>query len=114
MRLIDKLPQRPNLNESLVRIITTFLFVHATKNEKLPDYYTEINNPNTLLQIMGNIAFLHDLVPEAKRAISATTEPEPHKNTVPPKTTIISGGIIYTFQEQMITSTFVIAITRIK
>ena len=107
MRLIDKLPQKPNLDESLVRIITTFLFVHATKNEKLPDYYAEINNPNTLLQIMGNIAFLHDLVPEAKRAISATTEPNPHKNTVPPKTTIISGGINPAYGENNAETTMV-------
>ncbi|MGN0929495.1 MAG: ElyC/SanA/YdcF family protein [Alphaproteobacteria bacterium] len=49
MRDISKLPNTPVLNEEIVRIITTMLFINDTE-------------PNTLLQIMGNIAFLPDMI----------------------------------------------------
>lgn len=96
MRMIDKLPKTPNLDEALVRIITAFLFIHTTDNPNHPDYYAEINNPNTLLQIMGNIAFLHDLVPEAKRIISNAN---PSSKSYAPQTTVISGGINPAYKE---------------
>lgn len=58
MRMIDKLPKTPNLNEKLVRMITGLLFL---KNIGIgrPEYYGY--DPKILLQIMGNIAFLNDM-----------------------------------------------------
>ena len=97
MRMIDKLPKTPNLNESLVRIITTFLFTHTANDNKNADYSTQITEPNTLLQIMGNIAFLHDLVPAAKKIILA--QKQSTEKIYPPHTTIISGGINPAYKE---------------
>lgn len=52
MRDISKLPNTPVLNEEIVRIITVMLFI---KNKTSMDV-------DSLLQIMGNIAFLPDMV----------------------------------------------------
>lgn len=52
MRNISKLPNIPALNEEIVRIVTAMLFVN---NELSIE-------PNTLLQIMGNVAFLPDMI----------------------------------------------------
>ena len=55
MRLIDKLPQVPDLNEKSIRMITDFLF--------LPDkpFGSLKKGDESVLQIMGNIAFLKDV-----------------------------------------------------
>lgn len=55
MRSIDKLPIVPDLSEKSIRMITDFLFV--------PDKpFTGSGNGNeSVLQIMGNIAFLKDM-----------------------------------------------------
>ena len=97
MRIIDKLPKTPNLNESLVRIITTFLFIHQTEDKRQKDYFAHITEPNTLLQIMGNIAFLHDLIPEAKKLI--TNSQENTQATYPAMDVLISGGINPAYKE---------------
>lgn len=57
MRMIDKLPQTPQLNDKIIHLITTLLFL---KDEKtLPK--------DTVYQIFGNIAFLDDLVSKVKK-----------------------------------------------
>lgn len=59
MRLIDKLPKAPDLNEQSIHMITDLLFV--------PDkpFNQDVNDnkydKNSALQIMGNIAFLKDI-----------------------------------------------------
>lgn len=56
MRLVDKLPQTPQLNDKIIHLVTTLLFL---KDEKtLPK--------DTMYQIFGNIAFLDDLVEKVK------------------------------------------------
>lgn len=74
MRIIDKLPKTPKFNEVIVRLITTFLFINDQK-QKL--------SPKTILQIMGNIAFLDDLSAKVLDVIKEN----PYPNIV------ISGGI---------------------
>ena len=53
MRDISKLPNTPILNEEIVNIITVMLFISGG---------IFMSEPNTLLQILGNIAFLPDMV----------------------------------------------------
>lgn len=70
MRDISKLPNLPYLpllNEKIVRIITAMLFIERENTV----------SPNTLLQIMGNITFLLDMVKEF---------PSEYKNV------LVSGG----------------------
>ena len=70
MRMINKLPQTPQLNDKIIHLITTLLFLKDKK----------ILTKDTVYQIFGNIAFLDDLTAKVK---------ELGKN----KNIIISGGI---------------------
>jgi hypothetical protein len=60
MRLIDKLPQAPDLNEKSVRMISDLLFV---PDKPFNQNYGDCGKYDTksALQIMGNIAFLKDM-----------------------------------------------------
>lgn len=59
MRTIDKLPDTPNLTEKSVRMISDLLFIP----DKPFDYIAKDKkyDSNSVLQIMGNIAFLKDM-----------------------------------------------------
>ncbi len=83
MRIIDKLPQIPHLNEKSIRMISDFLF--------LPDKPFECANDDCeystyVFQIMGNIAFLKDMFSE-----NLLSKVSPDYKIVP--RLIITGGI---------------------
>ena len=80
MRIIDKLPKTPKFNETIVRLITAFLFLKDQEGK----FY-----PETILQIMGNIAFLDNLSHKALNVIKEN----------PDTNIIISGGINPNYKE---------------
>ena len=59
MRLIDKLPKVPDLNEQSIHMITDLLFVPDKPFNQHSD--NSEYDINSALQIMGNIAFLKDM-----------------------------------------------------
>ena len=81
MRIIDKLPRTPKLNEKLVRMITGLLFLRDARLGN-SENYGKIE-PETVLQIMGNIAFLDDMFNGNKLNVEVSSVPR----------LVISGGI---------------------
>ena len=87
MRVIDKLPKTPNLNEKLVRMITGLLFLkdaHIGNNGEYGKF-----DAKTVLQIMGNIAFLNDMFNGNKLNVNISKIPK----------LVISGGINPAYKE---------------
>lgn len=70
MRMINKLPQTPKLNDKIIYLITSLLFLKDKKT--LPN--------DTMYQIFGNLAFLDDMTAKVKEIGND-------------KNMIISGGI---------------------
>ena len=97
MRIIEKLPKTPNLNEKLVRMITGLLFLKDVSMGR-SGHYNRFD-PETVLQIMGNIAFIKDMTRENTQ-LSIPAQP------VLPKL-VISGGINPAYKEDTEETKFV-------
>ena len=89
MRMIDKLPKTPNLNEKLVRMITGLLFLKDVSMGR-SGHYNKFD-PETILQIMGNIAFIKDMM-KGNCELNIPAQP------ILPKL-VISGGINPAYKE---------------
>ena len=87
MRIIDKLPKTPDLNEKLVRMITGLLFLKDAKIGKENQY--EKFDMETVLQIMGNIAFLDNMFNGNRLNVDISRTPK----------LVISGGINPEYKE---------------